>query len=523
MAYTSAAADLVAGFSREPMNPSQSDVYLYDRSTGQNAALTARAGTMIAANGTSSEAVVSADGNWVALSSAATDLVPGPDANAATDVFLFDRVQGVLSLVSRRAGATFVASNGDSVGPSISADGGVVVFTSSATDLTVGETGGTVGVYAFERATGTVTLVSHVAGMPARRADGRARFPSVSADGRWVVYQSPATDLVVGQSDANALDDVFLWDRLTGANALASHTPAGASLAGNGGSAAGSVSADGRFVGFSSVSSDLVPGGAPSPYNAYLFDRTTGAVELVSRTPAGQPGNGTSGSPVVSADGGRVAFISNATNLVAGFVPPLVPTTQRFVFTRATGLVQLASGSYGSPVVPGNGEGFSFGALSADGNVFAFDSYATDLVPSDFNGAEDVFVFRSTFVAPPSGFSTLTPCRVVDTRGPAGPWGAPPLSGNASRTFTLAGRCGIPPDAVAVSANVTVVAPAADGAFTFYPAGYAAGGSSTLSYAAGQTRANNAILGLGAGGATAVDVASPGPAHLVLDVNGYFE
>jgi hypothetical protein len=87
----------------------------------------------------------------------------------------------------------------------------------------------------------------------------------------------------------------------------------------------------------------------------------------------------------------------------------------------------------------------------------------------------------------------------------------------------LVARCGIPFDAVAVSANVTVVDPASSGFLSFHPAGFASTLASTLSYSAGQVRGNNTILGLGAAGATAVDLSGPGAAHVVIDVNGYFK
>ena len=160
--------------------------------------------------------------------------------------------------------------------------------------------------------------------------------------------------------------------------------------------------------------------------------------------------------------------------------------------------------------------------LSSDGSVVAFSSDAPGLVPGDFNETEDVFVFQVTFSAPSTSFYTLNPCRIVDTRNPAGPYGAPALVGNATRTFTLIDHCGIPIDAVAVSANVTVVNPAAAGELRLYPAGFSPGGTTTSNFSPGQVRANNAILGLGAGGATAVDAVTNGAVDLVIDVNGYF-
>lgn len=121
-------------------------------------------------------------------------------------------------------------------------------------------------------------------------------------------------------------------------------------------------------------------------------------------------------------------------------------------------------------------------------------------------------------------FYTVTPCRVVDTRGPQGPYGGPALAANMSRTFTIAGRCGIPTNAGSVAMNVTVVSPTTAGNFRLYPAGSPVPGSSSINYAAQQIRANNGTFGLGDGGALSVYCSQPsGTAHLLLDVFGWFE
>jgi hypothetical protein len=124
----------------------------------------------------------------------------------------------------------------------------------------------------------------------------------------------------------------------------------------------------------------------------------------------------------------------------------------------------------------------------------------------------------------PTSFHTLTPCRAFDTRDPPGAFGGPALAAQAERTFILAGRCGIPASATALSVNVTATGATAAGNVVLFPGGTYPPSTSTLNYAAGATRANNAIVGLGA--STALRVRSnqtSGSVHLVLDVNGYFE
>ena len=122
----------------------------------------------------------------------------------------------------------------------------------------------------------------------------------------------------------------------------------------------------------------------------------------------------------------------------------------------------------------------------------------------------------------PRNLNPLAPCRIVDTRDAPGPWGGPPLGGS-DRTFILAGTCGIPATARAVSVNLTVVQPGADGYLSVYPGGGAASTTSLINFRAGQIRANNALLTLGAAGDIVVRNGSTGSVHFLLDVNGYFE
>jgi hypothetical protein len=122
-----------------------------------------------------------------------------------------------------------------------------------------------------------------------------------------------------------------------------------------------------------------------------------------------------------------------------------------------------------------------------------------------------------------TGYFTLVPCRVVDTRNPAGPVGGPALAAGADRTFTVTGRCGIPASAKALSANVTVTGPSSGGHLTIFPGGTPNSTASTINFAAGQTRANNAVLPLDGVGRLGVRCAqASGTTHFLLDVTGYF-
>ena len=117
----------------------------------------------------------------------------------------------------------------------------------------------------------------------------------------------------------------------------------------------------------------------------------------------------------------------------------------------------------------------------------------------------------------------MTPCRVIDTRNAVGPLGGPALNANTERTFVVTGQCGIPLTASAISANLTVTQPTDQGDLRLFPGGTPLPLVSSMNYRAGQTRANNAILVLGANGDFVVRcVQFSGTTHFVLDVNGYF-
>lgn len=121
-------------------------------------------------------------------------------------------------------------------------------------------------------------------------------------------------------------------------------------------------------------------------------------------------------------------------------------------------------------------------------------------------------------------YDTITPCRVVDTRNPAGPYGGPALAANADRTFVLAGQCGTPADTRAVALNVAVTLSSTGGDLRLYPAGTALPLVSAINYNAGQTRANNAIIPLGAGGSLTVHCDQPsGTVQVIIDLYGYFQ
>jgi len=131
--------------------------------------------------------------------------------------------------------------------------------------------------------------------------------------------------------------------------------------------------------------------------------------------------------------------------------------------------------------------------------------------------------FGATASATSGNFYTVTPCRVIDTRGPVDPFGGPALAGGVTRSVSIASQCLLPPTASAVSINITVTGSSADGYLSIFPAGTSLPNVSVINYRQGQTRANNAVIPLGNGSLAVFCGQASGTTHFLIDVNGYFD
>jgi Tol biopolymer transport system component len=376
--------------------------------------------TAAQANNSSLFPALSADGRFVAFESDATNLVLG-DTNAATDIFVHDRQTSVTERVSVDSLGT--QGNSSSTFPSISADARFVAFQSDATNLVAGDTNGVTDVFVHDRQTSVTERVS--VDSLGTQSDGNSTFPSISADGRFVAFSSVATNLVAG--DTNGVLDVFVHDRQTGVTERVSVDSTGAQS--NGASNAVTISADGRFVAFGSAATNLVAGDTNGFIDIFVHDRQTGVTERVSVDSTGAQSNGASNAVTISADGRFVAFGSAATNLVAG--PNL--TFNAYVHDRQTGVTERVS--VDSTGAQGNGPSFA-PTISTDGRFVAFSSMATNLVAGDTNGVSDVFVHdRQT---------GLTDRVSVDSTGAQGndqstsPIGTPPVMSGDGRVLAFA-------------------------------------------------------------------------------------
>jgi len=369
--FTSFSSQLVVGDTN-----GTSDVFVHDQQTGTTTRVSVGPGGL-EGNGYSSGRAISAEGRWVAFISDASNLVAG-DANATRDVFVHDRQTATTTRVS--LGPAGVQANAYSEHPLISADGRWVTFYSAASNLVADDANGAVDVFVHDRQTGTTTRAS--VGTGGLEGNGSSVNGTISDDGRWVAFESVASNFVGG--DTNGDFDVFVHDRQSGTTTRVSVDSAGAG--GNDGSRGTALSADGRWVAFCSYATNLVTGDSNGRQDAFVHDRQTAATTRVSVGPGGVQGNGDSCSSTISADGRWVAFSSVAANLVAG------DTNGRydaFVHDRHTGTTTRVS--VGSTAGEGDNSSGS-PAISGDGRWVAFDSYASNLVVGDTNSYLDVFV-----------------------------------------------------------------------------------------------------------------------------------
>ncbi|MBO9523679.1 MAG: PD40 domain-containing protein [Nocardioidaceae bacterium] len=264
--------------------------------------------------------------------------------------------------------------------PGVSADGRYVVFSSDTSTLVADDTNGVTDVFLRDRTAGTTERISLTSdgGQAAELSDD----PAISADGRYVVFRSLA-NLTPGIADS--VFDIFLKDRVTGALEKVSVSAPG--LLGHDQSYLPTVSADGRYVAFASFAKDLVPGDTNHKSDIFVRDRTAGTTERISVDNDGGEADNTSTQPEISADGQYVAYMSSATNLVAGDDNGLNDVFRWSRANHSSRRVSETSAGVG-------GDGWSASpSISADGRYVAFFSEAGNLTAGDTDGWADVKVW----------------------------------------------------------------------------------------------------------------------------------
>ncbi|MBI3847878.1 MAG: PD40 domain-containing protein [Planctomycetes bacterium] len=372
-------------------------------------------------NALSINPAISSDGRFVAFISSATNLVNG-DTNHFVDIFVRDRDTGETSRVNLGPGGAEANDQSGLNGVSISGDGRFVAFASAASNLVDGDSNHVWDAFVADRATGAVTCVS--VGQGGAQANGSSDFPAISTNGRFVAFTSVATNLV--PADFNGSLDVFVHDRTTGQSSRASVDSTGAEVMGLSGGmvAAPSISSDGRFVAFQSISPLLVSGDTNTTWDIFVHDFVSGATTRVSVSTAGAEGDGPSLNPTISADGRYVVFDSFAASLVADDTNGAPDVFVHDRFTHETERMSVDSNGSQS-----NGVSL-FASVTADGTGIGFYSRATNLVAGDSNDASDVFFHDRT-----TGQTTRLSVSALDSQGDAD-------SGGSSRgpAFTPDGR-----------------------------------------------------------------------------------
>jgi len=319
---------------------------------------------------------ISNDGRYIAFESGASNLVSG-DTNNASDIFVRDRQTGQINRISIASNGT--QGNSASLQPAISGDGRYVAFNSYASNLVSGDANGSDDIFVYDRQNGQTSLVS----VATNGTQGSySSQPSISADGRYVAFFSLASNIVDG--DTNGLGDVFVHDRQTGQTIRVSIASDGTQA--NGASTGSSISSDGRYITFESTASNLVTGDTNGTHDIFIHDQQIGQTTRISIASDGTQANNASQWSSISGDGRYVAFYSNASNLVNndtnGYTDVFVHDRQ----SRQTSRISIASDGTQS-----NGSSLRL-SLSNNGRYVMFESEANNLVSGDTNNTEDVFI-----------------------------------------------------------------------------------------------------------------------------------
>lgn len=304
------------------------DIYRTDRSTNVTD-IVSLADDESLGNGQSASGAISGDGQRVVFGSDSTNLVAG-DTNGVGDIFLRDYATSSTVIVTR--GLAGAGANAAASLYTFSSNGRYVAYSSAATNVVAGDTNGQLDVFVFDALTLTTVRVSVT--NAGAQANDDSYVSSISPDGRYVYFSSYASNLVAG--DTNATADVFVRDTVLGTTTLLNVATGGAQ--GNNSASNAIASADGRYVAFNSQASNLVAGDTNGQWDIFLRDTMLGITTRISLGPGGVEGDSTSAFPRISADGSRVIFHSTASNLVAGdtngfadifFVEPAVGVVQR--------------------------------------------------------------------------------------------------------------------------------------------------------------------------------------------------
>ncbi len=415
--YRSDARNLVPGLPG-PLN-FNSQIWWRDLALQQNRLISFDATGTDGGTNISSRPSVSDDGRFVTFLSRASNLVAGfvdKNGSFANDLYLRDTATGKTVLVSRDSANPLNGASAAINNPQLSADGRIVIFESTAKNLVSGVTITTgTHLYAYDRVTDTLRILNVAPdGVTPGNASIGANTARISRDSSTIVFESGATNLITGFVNGNGFsNDVFAYDTATSKNSLVSGISATATA--NGQARKPSLSADGRFVAFYSPATDLLPQSTNNQLHVFVRDRLTGELELIDigfdNNTQGNGNSTTFDAPELSTDGRFVAFRSESTNLVPGYIDGNTDATDLYIRDRLTGLTTLVNspdGNTSSNVGHLNNQRFS---LNAVGDMIVFQSSASNLIASDTNLFDDIYTSQAhvsfSFTAPAATDITL--------------------------------------------------------------------------------------------------------------------
>lgn len=331
------------------------------------------------ANGASNGVASNTDGSVVVFYSDASDLVLG-DTNGFRDVFVRDFNDGTTQRVSVGPNGVQANANSHAAGgpPAVNGDGSIVVFYSDAFNLVPNDTNNSSDIFVYDRTTDELTRIN--LGPNGEQANADSLNPAINASGRYIVYQSFASNLVA--DDTNGTSDIFIYDRMTGVTERICDD----NVEPNGSAFVPAISPDGFFVAFATSSTNLIPDDTNGLVDVYVCNRFTDQYDRISVGVGGQ-GNGISILPDISASGCFVVYKSEADNLVPNDRNERVDV---FIRDRSRGTTDAIS-----KAIEGNttANDASFPPTIDDaGTYVAFGSAATDLLFGDVNHVPSVYV-----------------------------------------------------------------------------------------------------------------------------------
>lgn len=362
---------------------------------------------------------VSNDGRYVVFVSTSDNLVPRQsDTNLLNDVFLRDQKTQTTTLVSHIPGIATTTGNGNCINPKISADGNFIVFQSKATNLIQDQIDRNVDydIFLYNRISGDISLVSHSNSSINTTGNVPSVNPSISANGLYVVFESGASNLILGGTDRNASNDIFIYDQSRPTIRLVSHEFGYPYQAGNFHSFEPIISSDITgstcYIAYKSTSSNLIKGQQDcgnQTVDVFLYNLATEENTLVSHC-ANDPKvavgiNGFSNLSI-SGDGRFVVFNRQGNNsvcttcsggIVNGYTLPSDGNIQIFLFDRdapqSEVQVKLVSHASSDPLTPGNGRSYEGFVISGNGQFIAFENGSSNLIPNTTVSPSQIYLY----------------------------------------------------------------------------------------------------------------------------------